>query len=90
MFAKEPSLEVRSAGTSDEALVRVSERMLEWADIIFFMDDHQRRALAAMFPHHPAIAKAICLDIPDHYAFLDPELVALLHERASPFLWPQL
>lgn len=86
MFAKEPGLDVRSAGTSEEALVRVNQRMLEWADIVFLMDDHQRRAVTAMFPDHPAVVNAICLDIPDHYAFLDPQLVAILLARATPYL----
>lgn len=60
--------------------------MIEWADIVFLMDDHQRRALTTMFPNHPAVANAICLDIPDTYIFLDPQLVAILHERTTPYL----
>jgi predicted protein tyrosine phosphatase len=28
----------------------------------------------------------ICLEIPDKYEFLDPELVALLQERTAPHL----
>ena len=86
MFAKDPGLDVRSAGTSDEAMVRVNQRMLEWADIIFIMDDEQRRALADLFPDHPAVAKAICLEIADNYHFLDPVLVAMLRERTAPHL----
>ena len=31
-------LDVRSAGTAEDALVRVNERMLDWADLIFVMD----------------------------------------------------
>ena len=84
IFAKDPALEVRSAGTSDEALVRVNERMLEWADIVFVMEDDQARDLRRLFPAHPAIAGLVCLEIQDRYHFLDPQLVALLHERTQP------
>jgi predicted protein tyrosine phosphatase len=56
VFGKDPSLDVLSAGTSDEALVQVNQRMLEWADLVFVMDDEQCRALAGMFPDHPALA----------------------------------
>jgi predicted protein tyrosine phosphatase len=86
VFAKDPSLDVRSAGTSEEALVRINERMLEWADIIFVMDDDQTRAVTRMFPGHPKLDRVVCLDILDLYHFLDPELVSLLTERTRPHL----
>ncbi len=84
VFGKDPSLDVRSAGTSDEAMVQVNQRMLEWADIVFIMDDEQRRELARMFPGHPALDRVVCLDIQDQYHFLDPELVNLLEQRTQP------
>ena len=86
IFAKNPALDVRSAGTDRDALVPVNARMLDWADVIFTMDAHQRRSLAGAFPDNKAVARIICLDIPDHYLFLDPELVQLLEERAKPHI----
>jgi predicted protein tyrosine phosphatase len=86
LFCKRTDLDVRSAGTSAEALARVNVRMLEWADVIFIMDEEQRRALEAMFPAHPALDRVICLDITDDYTFLQPELVRLLQDRVSRHL----
>ena len=86
LFAKDPALEVRSAGTSVEAMVRVNERMMDWADVVFAMDEEQREALTGMFPAHPALDRLVCLDILDKYHFLDPTLVAMLEERATPHL----
>jgi predicted protein tyrosine phosphatase len=86
IFAKDPHLDVRSAGTSIEAMVQVNARMIEWADVIFTMDDEQNRELARMFPGHPGLEKIICLRIRDEYDFLDPELVRLLRERTAPHL----
>ena len=86
VFAKDPTLDVRSAGTASDALVQVNQRMLDWADVIFVMDDEQRRDLGRMFPGDEAVGRAICLDIPDQYPFLDPELVTLLRERTRPHL----
>lgn len=83
VFAKEPGLDVRSAGTAEDALVRINRRMLDWADIVFTMDDEQHRDLSRMFPAHPALDKLVCLDIRDQYEFLDPELVALLRQRTA-------
>ena len=85
VFGKDPALEVLSAGTSEEAMVQVNQRMLEWADLVFVMDSEQVAALAKMFPSHPVLPKVVCLDIQDCYHFLDPELVAILQERTLPY-----
>ena len=53
--------------------------MLEWADVIFVMDDDQAR-LGRMFPDDASVTA----HLPGHprpLPFLDPELVALLRER---------
>jgi predicted protein tyrosine phosphatase len=86
LFCKRPDLEVCSAGTSDDARVRVNRRMLEWADVIFTMDADQHDALGRLFPDHPALDRLVCLDIPDKFGFLDPHLVTLLETRVSPHL----
>lgn len=86
LFSKRPDLDVRSAGTSDDALVRVNQRMLEWAEDIFIMDESQRDALQAMFPGHPALHRLVCLEIPDDFTFGQPELVALLESKVQEHL----
>jgi predicted protein tyrosine phosphatase len=89
LFCKRPDLDVRSAGTATDALARVNQQMLDWADRIFIMDEQQRRSLERRFHGHPALEHLICLDIPDEFTFLQPELVALLHSRVPPHL-PEL
>jgi predicted protein tyrosine phosphatase len=86
IFSKRRDLEVRSAGTQEDALVRVNTRMLEWADLIFTMDSQQRESLERMFPSHPALQRLTCLDIQDDFSFLDPHLVKLLEERVKGYL----
>jgi predicted protein tyrosine phosphatase len=81
LFCKREDLDVLSAGIGPDALVRVNERMLDWADAIFVMEEPHRRELERMFPGHAALERVISLDIPDEYAFLDPELVNLLTTR---------
>ena len=67
-------------------MVRVNARMLDWADVVITMDEGQGRALELMFPQHPALAHLMCLQIPDEFTFLQPELVTLLRERVTPLL----
>lgn len=86
IFGKRLDLEVRSAGTEDDAMVRVNGRMLDWAEVIFTMDKKQRASLERMFPSHPALDRLICLDIPDEFTFLDPALVTLLEQKVSAHL----
>jgi predicted protein tyrosine phosphatase len=86
MFCKRADLDVRSAGTSSDAMVRVNARMLDWADLVFTMDEGQRSALERMFPGHPALATLVCLQIPDEFTFLQPELVTLLDARVTPLI----
>lgn len=81
LFAKRTDLDVRSAGTAPDALVRVNVNMLDWADLIFIMDGEQRRWLESTFTGHPALARIVCLDIPDDFTFLQPELIELLEQR---------
>ena len=86
VFCKDPRLDVRSAGTSGEARVAVNAHMLAWADIIFIMDADQRATLAKRFAGDPALERIVSLEIADDYPFLDPELVRLLQDRATPHL----
>ena len=86
VFGKRPDLEVRSAGTSSDALTPVNARMLEWADLIFIMDAQQRRSLGRRFAGHPTLEHLVCLDIPDDFTFMQRELVDLLIARATPHL----
>lgn len=86
LFAKRTDLDVRSAGTAPDALVRVNANMLDWADVIFVMDPAQRHWLETTFAEHPALGRVVCLDIPDDFTFLQPELVELLEQRVPQHL----
>ncbi len=86
IFCKCKDLDVRSAGTQEDALVRVNARMVEWADVIFAMDPMQVAALRRMFPEHPALDRVVCLDIPDEFVFLQPQLVELLQQKVPQYL----
>ncbi len=65
IFCKRKDLDVRSAGTEEDSLVRVNARMLDWANVIFTMDPLQLESLRRMFPAHPALDRVICLGIED-------------------------
>ncbi len=86
IFAGDPRLEVASAGTSADADNVLTPDLLEWADVIFVMEKEHRRKLAANFRTALKHARVICLDIPDKYAFMAPELVEILKSRVTAHL----
>ena len=85
VFAGRTDLEVDSAGTNQDAENPLTDELVSWADVIFVMEKAHRAKLSKRFKRHLK-ARVICLDIPDDYAFMDPDLVALLHARVGPHL----
>lgn len=86
VFATWPGVETDSAGLGNEAANPVSPELIEWADLIFVMEKVHRRRLSARFGKHLSGKRVICLDIPDEYEYMQPELVRLLHARVRRFL----
>jgi len=85
-FSGMDGIEVSSAGTSVEAECRVSADLLEWADRVFVMQQSQRRYLNAHFAPSLKNKKIICLNIPDRYGYMQPELVTVLRAKVLPLL----
>jgi len=86
IFSGMDGIEVSSAGTSVEAECQVSADLLEWADRVFVMEQSQRRYLNAHFKHSLKDKKIVCLNIPDSYGYMQPELVAVLRAKVLPLL----
>jgi len=78
VFADWPGIEVASAGLNDGAESPVTPELLAWTDLIFVMEKTHRSRLRSKFGPHLKRQRIICLDIPDDYPFMDPELVKLL------------
>lgn len=86
IFADWPGIEVASAGLNHDAVEPLTGEMVAEADIIFVMEKAQRNRLSQRFKSHLKHARVICLDIPDDYAFMDPDLIALLRARVPRHL----
>jgi predicted protein tyrosine phosphatase len=86
VFADRPGVETASAGLAPDADVPVDPEMLEWADLIFVMEAAHKAKLQRRFGPHLKRARVIVLGIPDDYAFMQPELVALLEKKVGPHL----
>ena len=61
----------------------ITEKLLEWSDIIYVMEDHQRRFIGENFPKQYMQKRIVNLDIPDIFLRGQPELVKLLKEKVN-------
>lgn len=86
VFSTWPGLEVSSAGVNSDADEPLTGEMVAEADLIFVMEKAHRAKLARRFKSYLKSARVICLDIPDDYAFMDPELIRILEARVPKFL----
>lgn len=77
LFKKE--FETKSAGLYN--LNPVNEEELEWADKIIVMEDIQRTELSKRFPKQYIKKHILSLQIPDIYAYNQPELKKLLESK---------
>ena len=86
VFASWQDVETDSAGLARDAAVPLSSDQIAWANIIFVMEKSHRSRLSSRFGKYLGGKRIVCLDIPDDYAFMQPELVILLEKKAGPFL----
>lgn len=86
VFAGWPGIETSSAGLNNDAENPVTPELLEWAHTVFVMERAHRSKLSAKFGPHLRLARVVCLDIPDNYAYMDPELIKLLKARVPRYL----
>lgn len=84
-FSGRPGLSVRSAGTAENARIKVTSEHITWADLIFVMEQKHHDVLAQRFPSEIQTKKIINLDIPDTFQYMDSELSELL-EQVNDYL----
>jgi predicted protein tyrosine phosphatase len=89
IYAGRSDIEVSSAGTNHEADNPLSTELVEWADLIFVMERTHRNKLQKRFRKALGGKRIVCLDIPDEYEFMDPDLIRLLEARLARHLPPR-
>lgn len=77
---------VRSAGTAEAARIKVTEKLIAWAELIFVMEKKHKQKLEQKFPSALEGKKLVVLDIEDNYKYMDEELVEMLRVEVTPYL----
>ena len=86
VFEGRPDLEVESAGLNNDAQVPVTPELIAWAEVIFVMEKRHMNKLSKLFRADLRAKRVICLNIPDEFNYMQPELVSLLEARVTPRL----
>jgi predicted protein tyrosine phosphatase len=69
----------RSAGTHGEALIRVTQQLLDWADQVVFVN--KENYLDAAKNYNLDERKVLVIDIPDRYEHMHPEIIKAFNEQ---------
>ncbi|QCP52831.1 phosphotyrosine protein phosphatase [Trinickia violacea] len=86
VFSSWPGVEADSAGLAPDSIAIVSDEQIAWAEIIFVMERAHKVKLSKKFGSRLKGKRVVCLDIPDKYAFMQPELIVELERKAGRFL----
>lgn len=81
VFSQWPGVEAMSAGLNNDAITPLSTDLIEWADVILVMEQSHKHKLTKKFRAYLAGKSIVVLGIPDEYAYMQPELVALLKAK---------
>lgn len=86
LFKESTLHHVRSAGTAASARIKVSEKLIEWADLIFVMEKRHRDQLRERFPIAISNKNLVVLNIPDEYQYMDEELIEIINSSTAPYI----
>jgi predicted protein tyrosine phosphatase len=63
-----------------------AKELLDWADVVFVMEEHQRKFIADNYPKQYITKRILNLEIIDSYKYNQPELIKILKERVNDWL----
>ncbi|MEM8638198.1 MAG: phosphotyrosine protein phosphatase [Cyanobacteria bacterium P01_G01_bin.54] len=90
VFSEYPGIVAIGAGTNADSATPVSGDLLEWADLILVMERSHQQKLNQQYSTLLKDKKVAVLGIGDRYAYMAPELIALLKRRVSKYLPNQI
>jgi predicted protein tyrosine phosphatase len=75
-----------SAGINADAETVLSGEQIQWADMIFVMENSHRKKLTRKYSSALKGKHIVCLNILDEFQYMQPELVRLLELKVSKYL----
>ncbi|ADB40952.1 low molecular weight protein tyrosine phosphatase family protein [Spirosoma linguale] len=86
IYKRHPIHNVKSAGTEPSARIKITAKLIDWADIIFVMEKRHKERITGRFTDVVNSKQIIVLDIADDYEYMDEELIDSIKASVSPYL----
>jgi protein-tyrosine phosphatase len=86
IFKNDQRHEFKSAGTENDARIKINEKLIAWADLIFVMEKRHKQRLQDRFEQLLNDKEIIILEIEDNFQYMDEELIETLRASVTPFL----
>lgn len=82
IFKNDSRFNIKSAGLSGKSEVVISEKLINWSDIIFVMDNGQRNRIQSQY-RELSLPKIENLEIEDIFEYKDQVLIEMLEKRIN-------
>ena len=86
VFSEYDGVNAIGCGTNLDAETPLSGDLIEWADVIFVMEKSHKNKVSKKYKELLQSKKLACLDIPDNYDRMQPELVQLLKNKVPRYV----
>ena len=86
IYKNHSGMNVKSAGTEPSARIKLSFKIVEWADLIFVMEKKHKQRMMEKFDSVLNQKNIVILDIPDDYQFMDAELIEEIKTKVDIYL----
>lgn len=86
VFSEYPGVNAIGAGTNSDSDTPVSGDLIKWANIVLVMEKSHRNKISKRYKELLKGKRLVCLDIPDNYECMQPELVKLLKAKVPRYV----
>ncbi|WP_233496471.1 low molecular weight protein tyrosine phosphatase family protein [Corallincola holothuriorum] len=86
VFSAYEGVQAIGCGTNSDAETPLSGDLVEWADVILVMEKTHKNKVSKKYKDLLKGKRLVCLDIPDIYDCMQPELVKLLKARVPKYV----
>ena len=85
IYKNHPTIFARSAGTSPSARIKINQKHIDWAEVIFVMEKKHLQLIEQKFGSDIR-QKTTILNIEDEYQYMDEELINELKTKVAAYL----
>lgn len=83
IFKNNKNFAVKSCGTSPQSRVKINEKLINWADVIYVMEKRHKEIITQQFRSEIQGKTIKILFIPDEFELMDERLIEILKVKIN-------